>query len=93
MGIIQALVIYSILSLTALYSLHLLIICAQKTKSPSYESMVKAAFGPVVAIIFQIVIVAYTFGVVVGYVIIVGDLIPPVMAAWIGKGEYCFNPK
>lgn len=33
----------------------------------------------------QVVIVIYAIGVVVGYMIIVGDLVPPVLALWTGE--------
>jgi len=37
---------------------------------------------------FQAFIVVYSIGVAVGYVVIVGDLLPPTIAIWAGVDDY-----
>ncbi|KAL6060117.1 Amino acid permease-like protein [Balamuthia mandrillaris] len=82
-GLLLGLLIYVAMAATALYSLHLLIVCATATGSSSYEHMVEAAFGRYAANALKVIIVLYTFGVCVGYIIIVGDLLPPVIEEWL----------
>jgi amino acid permease len=84
LGLVLCIVSWCIIAVVATYALHMLIVCAETTRSRSYEDLVENVFGRYAAIAMQVVIVLYAFGAVVGYVIIVGDLIPGVLAAWTG---------
>ena len=49
--------------------------------------LVRDVLGSRVAVAFKIVVIVYTFGVCVGYEIIIGDLLPEMVQTWTGKWD------
>jgi len=88
MGLLQSLVAFSIFAMASVLSLILLPMCAEAAGTESYETTVRVAFGTVAMKAFQAFIVLYTIGIAVGYVVIVGDLLPPTIAIWAGVEDY-----
>jgi len=88
MGLLQAVIAFFIFALASVLSLILLPMCAEAAGTDSYETTVRAAFGTIAMKSFQAFIVLYTIGIAVGYVVIVGDLLPPTVAIWAGVDDY-----
>jgi len=88
MGLLQTVIVFFIFAVASVLSLILLPMCAEAANTESYETTVKAAFGTIAMKAFQAFIVVYSIGVAVGYVVIVGDLLPPTIAIWAGVEDY-----
>jgi len=88
MGLLQALIAFFIFAMASVLSLILLPMCAEAAGTESYEATVRVAFGTLAMKAFQAFIVLYTIGIAVGYVVIVGDLLPPTIAIWAGVEDY-----
>lgn len=85
MGIIQATFIFSIFAVVTCLTLQILPLCAKAVGAKSYEEMIQKAFGSIVTKIFQVIVILYSFGVITGYIVIIGDLLPPIISNWAGK--------
>jgi len=85
MGLVQAVLIFTIFAIVTCITLQILPLCAKAAGVDSYEKLVEFSFGKLVGKLFQVIIILYSFGVIVGYIVIVGDLIPPLIAAWAGE--------
>src|SRR3990167_3256115 len=84
MGIYPTILFFIMFATFACYSLSILPKCAEAANVTSYEEVVHVGFGFVALKIFQIILILYGSGVAIGYIVIVGDLVPPVLAAWFG---------
>ncbi|KNC55724.1 amino acid transporter [Thecamonas trahens ATCC 50062] len=71
------------LSLIAWLGLRFIVYAATATRANSYEDLVARVAGDRAATAFKLLIVAYSMGVAVGYIVIVGDLMPKVVGHWI----------
>lgn len=97
MGIVLCIIFWILVAAASSYTLHLLVKIADENKLQSYEEVVEQAFGVWILRLVQVIIFIYAFGVVVGYMIIVGDLVPPVLAEWtntpINDGAWYLKPE
>lgn len=84
LGVMLALVIYAVMALAAMYSLHILALASEATGATTYEGAMEAAFGKRFATLVKAAVVVYVFGILVGYVVIVGDLLPSTAAVVFG---------
>ena len=57
----------------------------------SYEDLVLAATGPKTATFMEVIIVFYQYGVCVGFLIIIGDMLTPIMEEAVGAGHVLSN--
>eukprot|EP01095_Lingulamoeba_sp_RSL-Kostka_P000547 TRINITY_DN10833_c0_g1_i1.p1 TRINITY_DN10833_c0_g1~~TRINITY_DN10833_c0_g1_i1.p1 ORF type:complete len:517 (-),score=112.47 TRINITY_DN10833_c0_g1_i1:12-1562(-) len=87
-SLIPGIIIYAVMSIIAMYTLHLLVLCAKNQKCDSYLELVEVLFGKYIRKLFEIIVVLYTFGVLVGYIIIVGDLLPLLLQVWFGYSTF-----
>lgn len=87
MGLIQAVIIFTVFAIVTCITLQILPLCAKAVGAKSYEAMIEAAFGKIVTKIFQVITILYSFGVITGYIVIIGDLLPPIISNWAGE-EY-----
>ena len=81
-GIIPGIIIFLFVCFIALYTMHLLIICSNKTDSFSYKDIAIKTFGPNVAILFEICIAALCFGILTVYVIVMRNLLSDILSIW-----------
>lgn len=88
MGIIFSVLVYIIITVTSWLGMYLLArtttilatSTSQKSKIPrSYRDLIEIVMGRTPAILFQILIVVYCFSILVGYLMIIEDLISPVL--------------
>uniref|UniRef100_A0A0G4G4V3 Amino acid transporter transmembrane domain-containing protein n=1 Tax=Chromera velia CCMP2878 TaxID=1169474 RepID=A0A0G4G4V3_9ALVE len=64
-------------------SLDLLIACARRTGTNSYEEIAECAFGSFARLITVIVSITLLFLVVTAYILTVSDIVSPLMLAWL----------
>ena len=82
MGLVQGVLIFATFAVVTCLTLQILPMCCQAAGTSSYEDTVEAAFGKRVKQVFQLIVILYSCGVIVGYIVIIGDLLPPIFAAW-----------
>lgn len=85
MGLIQGLILLFIFAVISLVGLDMLPLSAEAVGAKSYESMITGCYGRAMTIIFQICVIFYSIGVAIGFVVITGDLIPPIVSSWTGN--------
>merc|ERR1712137_62929 len=97
MGLCQAVVIFTIFACITCLTLQLLPLCSQAAGTSSYEETVEVALGKWVQKFFQVVVVLYSCGVIIGYIVIIGDLLPPIFASWADQpfpnDHWYFSPR
>jgi len=88
-GIILAILFLVMMSIINLYSLHLLITSSTVTGKRTYQEVAKAAYGKLGIIATDVMLVVSLFGSMVGFTIIIGELMSPVVCHWTGHAADC----
>ncbi|KAG0585867.1 hypothetical protein KC19_2G045600 [Ceratodon purpureus] len=71
--------------------LFLLIRTAEKYKTKSYQELVVATFGPSMAVLTSVTILAFLVGSLISYFIITGDVFQPIFSSWFGEDSLFAN--
>lgn len=90
MGLILSLVVYIIVVFCSWFGMHLLANATwimgvnsrnsvDRTVPRAYRELIRAIFGPIVTIFFNLFVLIYCFCILVGYLILIRGLIPPIL--------------
>jgi len=83
MGFISGLIVTGVMVIILGYSLHLVALCTEITRSKSYQELVVKLLGKKMAIVSEIVLLLYLLGAIIAYMTVVGDMGPPVVEHFI----------
>ncbi|KJE97807.1 hypothetical protein CAOG_07901 [Capsaspora owczarzaki ATCC 30864] len=90
-GIVVGGILLVLTYILGVYSLYLLVRCSELAVSKTYMGVAREAFGRPGVIVTQISVVVATFGTMISYLIIIGDMMSPLIGRWSGgtNADYC----
>jgi len=88
-GIVLSAIILLAMSAINFYSLHLLVVCSTVSNKHTYQEVASLAYGKFGTTAVEVVILFALFGSMVGFIVIIGDLLSPVACQFTGHYESC----